>query len=432
MEFSRRIDALKPLLIKEIAGRVGAAISNGHRIVNLSQGVPCLDIFDEAAEAMQEIVATKDLPYTNVPGLESVRTSAAAFVSKFYKIPVGADHVLITSGGIQACFVTLGLTIESEKDVVLTSLPAYGLYLQQCRCFGGFFATVATKKTDGYALTATGIEASFINQKAEGRRIRAVVLCTPNNPTGSCFEEAEARRIAAFLESQLEAGEDFVVLCDEVYIGIEKLAHVSIMQVASPALLERCCLVLSCSKGLGAMPGARAAWVTCLNTDLVAKMAKLQTVTSGNASIISQAGLRASLDLIVRDDSVLKGVRDYYRERTSIMFSGLNLLGQKYDLGSLCTEPSGGFYLWVDFSGLGSKLVSHPTVSDDVALCEYFLNLYKEEGGVGVACIPGSAFSMDTQDWLVRINCARKDVAELSVSLTALDSAIAALLAYTI
>jgi aspartate/methionine/tyrosine aminotransferase len=87
----------------------------------------------------------------------------------------------------------------------------------------------------------------------------------------------------------------FIVLLDEVYIGIESKEHISLLNAALPALFWRICLVLSASKGLGAMPGARAAWVTCGDASIVLEMAKIQSCASGNASTISQIGLEAAL-----------------------------------------------------------------------------------------------------------------------------------------
>ena len=74
-----------------------------------------------------------------------------------------------------------------------------------------------------------------------------------------------------------------------------QLVEKNLLQHASPRLAQRICLVLSASKGLGAMPGARAAWVTAPDPELITHMSKVQSAATGNASTISQAGLEAAL-----------------------------------------------------------------------------------------------------------------------------------------
>ena len=151
------------------------------------------------------------------------------------------------------------------------------MYLSQTRFLNGSFATFPASDRPGGGGTAAAMAAAFDAERRAGRRVRAVVLCSPNNPTGRCFDSAEAGRICAQLDAELDAGEDFVVLLDEVYVGITRAQHVSLLGAASVGLRRRMCLVLSGSKGLGAMPGARIAWVTCLDAELVRNMATCQS-----------------------------------------------------------------------------------------------------------------------------------------------------------
>ena len=467
LELTRRCASSKPLLIKEIAKQVGMVIAEGADVINLSQGVPCLSVFPEAVESMTALLATGKLPYSDVQGLNDVRDSASTFVNTFYSndrrtFSFTRDHCLVTAGGIQGCFVTLALAVESAQDVVLSTVPAYALYdppsllpsscpvtmciegvhvsaryPSQCNYFGGTFRTVATTREAGFAMTADAIQTAFEEQRREGRRVRVLVVCSPNNPTGSCLDMAEAERIAAQLELELDRGEDFIVLLDEVYLGIERDKHVSLLHAAGPRLLARTVLMLSASKGLGAMPGLRAAWVTSENRDLVREMTKVQTVASANASTVAQAGLKGALDNLLSDPSVLEAVNGYYSTRTAFVVDRLNALGRKYDLGDICAQPSGTFYCWCDFSALREKLrekqaslgTSGPLpVDSDLDLCEMLLHLHRTPHGVGLAVVPGSAFSMNAQDMLLRISCAKDDMQDLERAVSCVDYALGSLL----
>lgn len=177
-------------------------IEAGNRIINLSQGVPCLPIFEQAAKAMEALLRKRMLPYSNVAGFAHVRDVAAEFVNHMYfgkgntnadKMTFDAENVIITAGGIQACFDTLALVLESEEDVILSTLPAYSLYQSQATYFGATFDTVKTSRDNGFKLTVKELRVAFAKQEESGKCVRAVVVCTPNNPTGACMTRREAR-----------------------------------------------------------------------------------------------------------------------------------------------------------------------------------------------------------------------------------------------
>jgi aspartate/methionine/tyrosine aminotransferase len=286
-----------------------------------------------------------------VPGLDSARTAAAEFVNHAYGLPdrVHANNVIITAGGIQACHLAFGLVLDGPDDVVLATVPAYPLYQLEATYFGATFAPLVT--ANGVAPTPRALSRAFEEHRKAGRQVRAVVLCAPNNPTGAVLTKDAARALAAVLEDEMQkelaarsTARGFIILLDEVYLGIEAQEHVSLLQVASEALARRICLVLSASKGLGAMPGARAAWVTCMDPSLVLEMAKIASCTTGNASTIAQAGLEAGLRHCMSDPRVLEDVRDYYALRTQRIVDGLNGVARKHGLGApLASVPAATF-----------------------------------------------------------------------------------------
>ena len=197
---SRRVVECPKLLIKEIAASVGQRIAAGRNIINLSQGVPCMPTFESSEQEMINLIKSRNLPYTPVPGLDTVRETAARFVNHFYKAPTAftKDHIIVTAGGIQACYLVSALMVESPADVVLTTLPAYSLYQTQTAYFGGSFVTMGTSNEG--TLSADTLRAAFRAERDRGRRVRVVVLCNPNNPTGHVMTPDEARDIAAALE----------------------------------------------------------------------------------------------------------------------------------------------------------------------------------------------------------------------------------------
>eukprot|EP00615_Pteridomonas_danica_P000598 CAMPEP_0114353438 /NCGR_PEP_ID=MMETSP0101-20121206/18667_1 /TAXON_ID=38822 ORGANISM="Pteridomonas danica, Strain PT" /NCGR_SAMPLE_ID=MMETSP0101 /ASSEMBLY_ACC=CAM_ASM_000211 /LENGTH=544 /DNA_ID=CAMNT_0001494281 /DNA_START=56 /DNA_END=1687 /DNA_ORIENTATION=+ len=285
-------------------------IKQTKRIVNMSQGVPCLPIFEASHKAMTQILNTRLLPYSNVAGQSEIRTSAALFVNQFYNnMEFDESNVIITAGAIQAIYNCMALSIEGPNDIVATTVPAYGLYQQQTKLLRGTFTTLNE-------LTPQALYELFHKNNVAGtkQRIRCLVLCVPNNPTGKMITSEEAYDLCIALDNIWEEyySNDplggFSVILDEVYLGITAKPVQSMLCHASDRLRQSMFLVLSCSKGLGAMPGARAAWITSPNKQAIEELGKIQLVCTGNASTISQAGLKGSLDFLRENPSEMQRV----------------------------------------------------------------------------------------------------------------------------
>jgi aspartate/methionine/tyrosine aminotransferase len=232
MKINQRVLDSTELLIKKIAAETAALVASGAKLVNMSQGVPCLPIFDEAQSAIIEAVQSKQLPYTDVTGMLSVRQTCASFVNQFYsndtvKMHFDASNIVVTAGAIQAICNVLSMTVDCADDVVMTTLPAYGLYIHQTRMLGGTFAALPTNAASGFVPTAADVR-SFFRQfdvpataTAPARnRVRAVVLCFPNNPTGAMLTREQAKELAEALDAELRADpQGFALILDEVYLG---------------------------------------------------------------------------------------------------------------------------------------------------------------------------------------------------------------------
>ena len=108
---------------------------------------------------------------------------------------------------------------------------------------------------------------------------------------------------------------DFALILDEVYVGITYSPVFSILNYASPKLLASSFLILSASKGLGAMPGARAAWCTFFDPQLLPSLVKVQSAASANASSIAQMGLLGSLSYLLKNPEMMVKISDYYKRR---------------------------------------------------------------------------------------------------------------------
>jgi len=157
----------QPLLIKQIAAETAQLIADeGATILSLAQGTPNLPLFPAAVEAMTAHIATGRMPYTDVAGMTEVRETAAKFINQFYELPahaapVSASNVVITAGAAQSVYNTLALSVGCADDVVLSPLPAYGLYLHQTNILGGTFDAIPTEAAQDFKPTIAQLQAAF-------------------------------------------------------------------------------------------------------------------------------------------------------------------------------------------------------------------------------------------------------------------------------
>ena len=314
---------------------------------------------------------------------------------------------------------------QGPNDAVVTALPAYSLYQQQTTFLGGKFVTFGKGRS---LPTPEALREVFRATNVGSVRVRALVLCLPNNPTGAVLDCTTAATLCRTLDSiydeyyTADTAGGFSVILDEVYVGITADSHVSLLQHASERLRRSMLLVLSCSKGLGAMPGARAAWVTC-DAAMVPELTKVQLSTTGSASTISAAGLKANLNHLCENPSVMDDVWSYYHSRTSLVVRRLNDVGVRHGLGEVAHESRATFYVWADLS----KVPRIPGKSSiDVELAAYFRGLHNAGDRCGVAMVPGCAFGVAGNDMRLRLSCAR-NLDDLDRAMDAIDFGVAAL-----
>ena len=201
--------------------------------------------------------------------------------------------------------------------MVASPLPAYSIYQQQTHMLRGTFTTFPTPGVPTPE-SLREIFAKVNGAPGETRKLRSLVLCLPNNPTGASLTPDQARELCVTLDSLWEEwyaddAAGFSIILDEVYVGITAAPVASLLHFASERLRRSIFLVSSCSKGLGAMPGARAAWVTAPNAATIPLLTKIQLACTGNACTLSQAGLKGSLDFLRENPEKMDEVWRYYQ-----------------------------------------------------------------------------------------------------------------------
>jgi len=510
--------------IKQQAAHTSRLKAAGVKLVDMTQGVPGINIPTPAKQAMTALLDSGRLPYMTSVAETGVRNTCADFVNRVYSLEafgvpkVTAEHVVLTAGAIEAIKCALALKVDGSlrtiggSDVVLAPRPCYEVYRHQTEVLGGEFQHIETAPSHGFVATAQDLRRAFAAhtlltpqrenvQPARVRGVKAVILNFPQNPTGSVLTPDAAKELADELHQLLVVymntlacvtrrdggvdtakGEGFVVILDEVYLGTAFGPHASVLHYMSPLVLSHTLLILSSSKALGAMPGARAAWVTAFgqgSKDAVNAMAHWH-LTCSATNVLAAAGLAASLKNILAAElptskemdlrtSMTSSARSrvyptqsavalHYRARATFLVSYLTLMLRKtYNLNIPIAggrTPAAGFYVLCDFSCV--KALSSGRIKTDVEFCDFLRDMHTKgqasprglisatellsktqesdthdifdvkrvySGHTGLVVVPGSAFELPSGDMWIRFNVA-KDWDELYVAMSVLDRAL--------
>ncbi|MGW3952329.1 pyridoxal phosphate-dependent aminotransferase [Streptomyces sp. NPDC004752] len=264
--------------------------------------------------------------------------------------PVDASHVLVTNGAKQALFNTFMALLE-PGDEVLIPAPYWVTFPSSVRLAGG--SPVVVQPCAGrLKVTPDDLEA------ARTPSTRALVLCSPNNPTGLVHDEPELRALLAWA-----AEHGIWIVSDETYVDLA-FRPVPAPSRIDPGTADRLVTVGSVSKSY-AMTGWRVGWMSGPKHIIDAATA----VQSHTTSCVGRVAQNAALAALTGPD-VTADFRAILRRRLSLCASVLE------PLGLFRTRPDGGFYVFPDVRRFDP---------DDIAVAERLLN-------AGVITVPGTSF----------------------------------------
>ena len=323
--------------------------------VNLSQGFPDFPapqaIKDAACAAIQGDVNQ----YAVTWGARPLREAIAREFARRYGVPVVADEqVTVCCGSTEAMMSTMMAVIDPGDEVVIFE-PFYENYGPDAILSGATPRYVTLHEPD-WSFDPDELAAAFNN------RTKAIILNTPNNPTGKVFGRPELETIAALCRTW-----DAVAISDEIYEHIiyDGLQHVPIATIDEMA--ERTVTINGLSKTYS-VTGWRVGW-TISPPSLTGAIRKVHDfLTVGAAAPLQEAGVVA---LGLPDQYYLDLATEYQRRRDVL----LEILGRHQ---FTCYPPFGAYYIMTDIAAFG--------FADDVAFARYLVK------DVGVAAVPGSSF----------------------------------------
>jgi aspartate/methionine/tyrosine aminotransferase len=363
-----------------------------HGGVNLSQGFPDFPAPAAIKEAACAAINADVNQYAVTWGARPLREAVAREFTRRYGLPIVADQqVTVCCGSTEAMMSTMMAIIDPGDEVVVFE-PFYENYGPDA-ILSGATPRYVTLHEPTWSFDPDELAAAF-NEKT-----KAIIINTPNNPTGKVFSREELETIAALCRKW-----DAIAISDEIYEHIiyDGLPHVPIATIDGMA--DRTVTINGLSKTYS-VTGWRVGWTISPPT-LTGAIRKVHDfLTVGAPAPLQEAGAVA---LGLPDEYYAKLAREYQRRRDVL----LDILERHH---FTCFKPDGAYYIMTDIRSFGFK--------DDVEFARYLVK------DVGVGTVPGSSFYKTSNEGRTKIRfcfCKKDEtLAEADRRLAKLAAAVA-------
>jgi len=323
-------------------------------VISLGVGEPDFVTSWSAREAAILSLEQGYTSYTANPGLLELREEIANYMNKRFTVSYKpSSEIIVTVGASQAIDIALRAILNPGEEVIVVE-PCFVSYAPLVTLAGGNPIPVQSLKENDFKIQPEQLE-NLINKNT-----KAIMICSPNNPTGSTLSKEELSAIISVAEQH-----DLLIISDEIYAELcydEEYTSTAAIEGA----WERTILISGFSKGF-AMTGWRLGFV-CAPEDLIQAMLKIHQYSLMCAPTMAQY---AGLEALRSGENDVVEMRKSYRRRRNFIVQSLN------DMGLTCHLPGGAFYAFPDITA--TKMSSE----------QFAEKLLKE---AKVAVVPGSVF----------------------------------------
>jgi aspartate aminotransferase len=361
-----RIAAIAESATLKVDAKAKALKASGRPVISFAAGEPD---FATPAHVVDAAVAAAQDPanhrYTPATGLPELKRAVAEKTARDSGTTVDPSQVIITNGGKQAVYQAFQTVVDAGDEVLLPA-PYWTTYPEAVRLAGGVPVDVFAGSDQGYLVTVEQLEA------ARTPRTKALLFCSPSNPTGAVYSAEQTRAIG---EWALEHG--IWVISDEIYQDLvyDGLTFSGVLEQV-PALADTTILVNGVAKTY-AMTGWRVGWMVG-PADAIKAASNLQSHLSSNVSNVSQ---RAAIAALTGPQEPVTTMRDAFDRRRKAIVAGLNAIP-----GFVTPEPQGAFYVYPDVTALLGREWAGSTPTTTLELADLILEHAE------VAVVPGEAF----------------------------------------
>lgn len=351
---------------KTAMGEVFDFLKKYDDIINLSIGDPDIITDSSVIERMAEDAKAGHTKYTDYRGYPELRAEIAKFYKEEYDADVDDSEIFISAGGCVSMYLVMEAILNDGDEVIIPD-PYFVPYPSQVELARGKAVMLPTYEEEGFQINIDRLE------KLVTEKTRAIILNTPNNPTGSCLSLETMHKIAEFCEKH-----DIIVVADDIYTAFSfDSEFVPIMNIDS--MKKRTITINSFSKNF-VMTGFRVA-------NIIAPEEVIQTIQKINENVVfttPSVSQRAALHALRMRHQIQPAIIDEFRERVKYCRQRVSSIKNMSVL-----EEGGSFYVFPNIKATGLS-------SNEVT------KLMMEEAHVLV--LPGNAFGSCGEGY-IRISC---------------------------
>lgn len=364
---SARARGIEPSASMALDARAKALKAQGQPIISFGVGEPDFPTPEPVKTAANEALIADLTHYTTVSGDPTLRKLVAERTSEMTGVPFTWSQVIATSGAKEALFIAMQVLCDPGDEVLLPA-PYWVSYAEQAKMAGARVVPISSSPPS-WKLTPEDLRRSLTP------RSRALVLCSPNNPTGAVYSDSELAALGEVLEDT-----EVAVVVDEIYARISYVP-VGRWLRAAPHMAERSFIVDGVSKAY-AMTGWRLGWVVG-PPDLIQLASAVQSHLTSHPSSITQRAATFALEGHADVESTIDSMVTTFRQRRDAIVAALSQIE-----GVECAQPDGAFYVFPDVRGLFGRPLGPKgkIVNSSNELCAYLLD------EALVAAVPGEAF----------------------------------------
>lgn len=368
MKLSNKALQISPSLTLAITAKAKQMKAEGIDVIGFGAGEPDFNtpknIQDAAIAAIQKGLTR----YTAASGIIELKEAVVNKFKNDNNLTYKTSQIVISTGAKQ-CLANAFQAILNPGDEVLIGAPYWVSYPELVQLADGKPVFVDTEESNSFKLTLEALK------KAVSEKTKAIILNSPNNPTGTAYTKNELEEIANFAKEH-----DLLIISDEIYekllYGVE--GHISIASLSEDAY-NRTIVINGVSKAY-AMTGWRLGYVAA--PEPIAKlMSNIQSHTTSNPCSITQY---AAVEALNGDQSDVEAMIKEFKNRRDFMVERINSIENLS-----CVKPEGAFYVMVNITKVLGKTFEGNNIKDSLAFSEALLSSEK------VAVVPGIAFGVD-------------------------------------
>jgi aspartate aminotransferase len=355
MKLSRRAEAVAESATLRLSAAAARLRAEGREVLSLLEGEPDLPVPPKVRDATRRALARGETRYSDAGGLPELRTMIARKLKARNGFSPAPEDIVITNGAKQALYDALQ-AICGPGDEVLIPSPYWVTFPESVRLAGAKPVFVATR---AHQLDLDAVA------RAVTPRTRAIIINSPNNPTGAVYPASVLRGLA-----RLAAKRNFLIVSDEAY---EDFVYDGADHISIAALAPRRTITIQTFSKSFSMTGFRVGFLAA-PPEIARAVRRIHGHVTGNVCTFAQHGAIAALGL---GRAELDRRRAVFQKRRDLAYA---LASRSFD----CSKPRGGLFVFADARRhLGGN------IKDSAALAERLLDR------AGVSVVPGSACGLE-------------------------------------